>query len=245
MKLFVDIGNSAIKWASEDELKTGVSHRVNSRELPDAIETVWRGMPKPSEVHLASVRHQKITERLTQWVQQHWSLDARVSKTQPQEFGVVNGYEMPTQLGIDRWLALLAARNLSSLPVVVVDCGSATTIDGLDSKGHHMGGVILPGLKLFAKCLHQSTDLSSEFLEGEVDYFATDTATGIRSGAMLTHTCMVEKALQQLEARGGGNANCFLTGGDARLLTKHLRISHQLMPDLVLQGLALQSNIAN
>ena len=244
MKLFVDIGNTAIKWASEDDLRVHVSHRASSQGLPEGIDQAWARMPEPAEVHIASVRQRKVVESLTEWITRRWQATVRVSETRDRELGVVNGYRIPSQLGVDRWLALLAARAASSSPVVVVDCGSATTIDAVDGDGRHLGGFILPGLKLFMKCLHHNTDLPEETLGRELDSFATDTATGIQSGAMLAHICMVEKALRSLEAREGDRANCILTGGDAPLLTVHLKIAHQVVPDLVLQGLALQSATA-
>ena len=244
MKLFVDIGNTAIKWASEDDLREHVSYRTSSQGLPEGIDQAWSRMPRQEEVHIASVRQRKVLEGLTDWIVQRWQASVRVSETRERELGVVNGYRTPSQLGVDRWLALLAARAISSAPVLVVDCGSATTIDAVGGGGRHLGGLILPGLKLFPKCLYHNTDLPEEASGGVLDSFGTDTATGIQSGAMLAHISMVEKALRSLEAKEGCCANCILTGGDAALLTKHLKIAHQVVPDLVLQGLALQSATA-
>ncbi|MCG7873703.1 MAG: type III pantothenate kinase [Candidatus Thiodiazotropha lotti] len=241
MKLFVDIGNTAIKWANERELQSKVVHRASSRQIPESIDRAWLDMVAPSEVHIASVRTSQITDRLTHWIAQHWQVKARFSKASQQELGVTTGYTSPSQLGVDRWLALLAAHHIGGGPKLVVDCGSATTVDGVDGLGRHLGGLILPGLQLIGKCLELNTDLSFGESGFELNGFATDTAAGIQSGAMLTHLCVVERSLQELEQRCGKTAECIITGGNADSLSAHLSATHQVIPDLVLQGLALQS----
>ncbi|MES9940420.1 MAG: type III pantothenate kinase [Candidatus Thiodiazotropha sp. 6PLUC2] len=241
MKLFVDIGNTLIKWASEKDLQSQVVHRANSQELPEVIDTPWSDMAEPAEVHIASVRQQKVVDNLTSWITRHWQATVRISETVQRELGVVNGYATPSQLGVDRWLALLAARRICNRPVIVVDLGSATTIDGLDDKGCHLGGTIIPGLQLYAKCLDLNTDLSIDNNHLNLSEFATDTATAVQSGAMLTHLCMVERSLLRLQEICGGGVECILTGGNAHQLSEYLMIAHQIVPDLVLQGLALQS----
>ncbi|MCG7900185.1 MAG: type III pantothenate kinase [Candidatus Thiodiazotropha lotti] len=241
MKLFVDIGNTAIKWANERELQSKVVHRASSHQIPESIDRAWIDMEVPSEVHIASVRTTRISQRLNHWIAQHWQAEVRFSTTAQQELGVTTGYTTPSQLGVDRWLALLAAYHIGGGPKLVVDCGSATTVDGVDESGRHLGGLILPGLQLIGKCLELNTDLSFGESGLNLNSFATDTAAGIQSGAMLAHLCVVERLLQDLEQRCGKTAECIITGGNADSLSAHLSATHQVIPDLVLQGLALQS----
>jgi type III pantothenate kinase len=245
MRLFVDIGNTAIKWADEQDLHSQVVHRASSHELPESIEQAWSGMAEPSEVHIASVRHQQILDILIEWISQHWKAVVRVSETKRQELGVLNGYVSPGQLGVDRWLALLAARAICDGPAIVVDCGSATTIDGLDGEGRHLGGIILPGLNLFTQCLGKKTDLMLNDGEQKLCDFATDTASAVHGGAIQAHLCVIERMVLALKAREGSRVECILTGGDAHLLNSHLIITYQFIPTLVLRGLALQSAQAN
>jgi type III pantothenate kinase len=241
MKLFVDIGNTAIKWANERELKSKLVHRVSSHQLPEEIDKAWGDLVPPTEVHIASVRDSQVSGHLTLWIAQHWQADVRLSTAASQELGVTNGYTSPSQLGVDRWLAMLAAHEMSSRPKLVVDCGSATTLDGLDESGQHLGGLILPGLALIGKCLELNTDRLIDQRSLNLNNFATDTASGIQSGAMLTHLCVVERLFQDLQKRCGKIAECIMTGGNAHSLSLHLPFPHQVVPDLVLQGLALQS----
>ncbi|MCU7907131.1 MAG: type III pantothenate kinase [Candidatus Thiodiazotropha sp. (ex Epidulcina cf. delphinae)] len=244
MRLFVDIGNTSIKWATEEELEGGVSHQASSDELPWAIEEVWAAMPKPQAVHLASVRQLQALTGLIGWIRRHWQTAPRLAETKRHELGVTNGYGNASQLGIDRWLALVGARAISPAPVIVVDCGSATTIDAMDGSGRYLGGVILPGLRLFAGCLRRNTDMPP-YDDGRVtDCFATDTAAGIATGAMLAHTSSIREMRHSLQLRSNGEVWCLLTGGGAEILAGHLELAHELKPDLVLQGLALQSDQA-
>jgi type III pantothenate kinase len=245
MKLYVDIGNSAIKWASEVELAAGRLNQADSNKLPAAIEDAWLQLERPEAVYIASVRQQAIDAKLLTWIQRQWRLSATFAQTRQREHGVTNGYQQPDQLGVDRWLALIAAHALSPLPKIIVDCGSATTIDAMDAAGHHIGGIILPGLRLFADCLRRNTDIP-DYDAGEFkDYFATDTASGIQSGAVVAQCSVVEKLYQVLRERENmDQPQCFVTGGDAGMLAHHLKLPHRVVPGLVLNGLRIQCDQA-
>jgi type III pantothenate kinase len=241
MKLYVDIGNSAIKWATETELLVGTLHQADASDLPATVESAWLAMERPDRVHVVSVRHQSIDKKLLSWIEQQWQLTPLFAQTRQREHGVTNGYQQADQLGVDRWLALLASRALSSQPQIVVDCGSATTIDAMDGGGRHLGGIILPGLRAFPRCLRQNTDIPP-FKAGEIgDYFATDTASGIMTGAVVAHCAAVEKLHQVLQQREQATIRCTLTGGDAGSLSGSLKLEHQVVPSLVLHGLLIQS----
>ena len=241
MRLFVDIGNSAVKWATAEELASGVVHQAASKALPDSVAAAWREMTPPQQVHVSSVLKDSRTSELTGWISTHWKLTPVMAESRGSELGVVNGYKRPAQLGVDRWLALLAARALADTAVIVVDCGSATTVDAMDAEGHHLGGVILPGLQTFRRCLLANTDIPMHEARGTINYFATDTATGIESGAMLATAASVEWMMGLLREKSGSAVDCLLTGGNAKLLSGYLASPHRLMPNLILQGLALQA----
>ena len=245
MKLYIDIGNTAIKWATDVELRAGKLHQAASGNLPDSVEDAWLRLEKPDAVYIASVRQQDIDEKLLTWIRQQWLLKAEFAQTRQREHGVTNGYEVPGQLGVDRWLALIAARALSPLPKIIVDCGSATTIDAMDREGRHIGGIILPGLRVIADCLRQNTDIPPYDAGEFVDYFATDTASGILTGAVVTQCATVEKLYRVLQKREKKeHILCIVTGGDAGMLTHHLGLSHKVIPGLVLDGLRIQSGLA-
>lgn len=241
MNLYVDIGNTTINWATADDLAVGTAHQANSGDLPASIVHAWQQMAAPRRVYISSVLGDKRIKELIRWISRYWYLTPEMAETKAEQLGVINGYRQPSQLGVDRWLALLAARALSETPLVVVDCGSATTLDAMNGMGQHLGGVILPGLRLFQRCLLTNTDIQPIEESERIDYFATDTATGIVSGAMLATASSVEWMLELLRKRCGSPVGCLVTGGNAKLLSGYLTSPHRVAPNLILQGLALMA----
>ncbi len=158
------------------------------------------------------------------------------------EFGGVRcAYHDPSHLGADRWAALLGARALSGEPCLVVDAGSALTLDALAPGGRHLGGWILPGLAMMLAALEARTgDLGNlrraSRAAGE-DEFPADTGPAMEAGARLAAVGAVRTARARLEAHCGGPARLLLTGGDAAVLGFALPDARHV-PDLVLQGLA-------
>jgi type III pantothenate kinase len=196
---------------------------------------------RPARVHISTVlRHERLSQ-VSNWMASRWKIAPVFARTRAAELGVVNGYRNPAQLGVDRWLGLLAGRAISKRPLLVVDCGTATTLDGVDGEGRHLGGAILPGLALFSRCLRTHTDLPDWEESDEIDGFATDTASGIVSGAMLATTASIETMRERLREVSGEDAECLLTGGFANLVVEHLTSPCRLVPHLILQGLSLQA----
>jgi type III pantothenate kinase len=239
MRLFVDIGNTAVKWTTDVSLQSDSVERRPIEPSLQAMFTAWESYEQPDGVYISSVLQAERKSAIQNWVENQWGLKPFWAETRAAELGVKNGYREPTQLGVDRWLALLAARSFFQSPLLVVDCGSATTLDGMDAAGNHLGGVILPGLRLFPQCLIRHTDIPAFGESGTIDYFATDTSAGIYSGAILATISTVERMLGMIKKEFALTPICLLTGGDAEIVGQHLTIEYQREPNLVLQGLAL------
>ncbi len=239
MRLFVDIGNTAVKWATDASLQSAVVERCPIEPSMQGLFSAWERYEQPDGLYISSVLQAERRSVIEEWVDNHWGIRPFWAETRAAELGVKSGYREPTQLGVDRWLALLAARSLSQSPLLVVDCGSATTLDGMDAAGNHLGGVILPGLRLFPHCLMQNTEIPAFSESGVIDYFATDTSTGIHSGAILATVSSVERMLGMIKRESEVTPICLLTGGDAEIVGQHLSIEYQREPNLVLLGLAL------
>jgi len=240
--LYMDIGNSEIKWATDQELVHNVMHRTSFTDLMGALLLFFEKIDPPQRVHISSVVRSTRLDPLCGWIASQWGLVPVFAQTRMAELGITNGYRQPEQLGVDRWLGLLAAKIYApSSPFLMVDCGTATTLDAVDRTGQHLGGLILPGLKLFQRCLQANTDLP--LTEG-VDVnsgFATDTAQGIAAGAMLATTSAIEAMLGQVRDLCGEEVKCIVTGGFASQILPYLKSPSVLAPNLVLQGLALQA----
>ncbi len=246
MQLYMDAGNSEIKWATDQELARDEAHRADISDFMRSLPARLGLLDPPAGVHIASVIQSERLTPLSQWIATHWNVNPVFARTRGAELGITNGYRQPEQLGVDRWLGLLAARTHSrSSPFLMVDCGTATTLDAVDATGRHLGGVILPGLRLFRRCLQANTDLPTMEDEAMQDGFATDTAKGIAAGAMLATTAAIEAMLDKVRDQCGDGARCILTGGFASQVAPHLKSAPVLVPNLILQGLALQAGQTN
>lgn len=155
--------------------------------------------------------------------------------------GVRCAYAEPARLGADRWAALLGARGLAQTDCLVVDAGSALTIDALRADGRHLGGWILPGLGMMVGALEARTgDLAVLRRASGPDgpgAFPADTGPAMTGGALLAAAGAVLRARDRLAGHAGGPVRLLLTGGDAPVLAAELG-QGELAPDLVLRGLA-------
>jgi type III pantothenate kinase len=144
-------------------------------------------------------------------------------------------------LGVDRWLALLAAWSERGSACLVVDAGSAMTLDFVSGHGRHLGGYIVPGLNLMQRSLFTGTaGARIQPQSRDADYRpepGRDTDTAIRHGCLGMAADFVRASLAGIE----GGADLFITGGDADTLSPHIDTDSpvRIRPTLVLDGLAL------
>jgi type III pantothenate kinase len=155
--------------------------------------------------------------------------------------GVRCAYAEPARFGADRWAALLGARGLTDGACLVVDAGSALTIDAMAPGGRHLGGWIIPGLAMMVAALEARTGdlagLRRASPPAAAAAFPSDTGPAIDEGARLAATGAVELARARLTAHCGAEPRLFLAGGDAGALGAALP-GAELVPELVLLGLA-------
>jgi type III pantothenate kinase len=233
--LLLDVGNSRLKWAW---FKQGVLQEPGvllhrGRELAPLLQEAWAGLGKPAHLLGACVAPAAVREQLERWVATHWGCAVRWARSEAAFGQVRNGYRDPARLGVDRWLAICAAWQRLGSAACVIDCGSAITIDILDKNGAHQGGLIAPGLRLMGNALASATGLPET--TGTVrTALGRDTAAAIESGASHALLGLIERA----RGLAPPQARLALTGGDAGLLAAQLDCPYELLPDLVLEGLA-------
>ncbi len=246
MILLVDAGNTRIKWAV---LENGVLHsggailRHGGADGVDPLSAPWAALTPPRRLLIANVAGAEFAASFGAWTQRIWGLQAEFVSAQAKGFGVTNGYTEPQLLGVDRWLALVAARRLVKGPVCVVDCGTALTIDVMEKNGEHLGGLIVPGLVLMRRVLLEKTagigpamgDISSR----DVPLLAQDTRGGVMGGTLYAAASLIERIVRDADESVGGGMTCILTGGDADTIRPLLSADFRFEPELVLQGLAI------
>lgn len=156
-------------------------------------------------------------------------------RSQERQCGVVNGYERPQQLGVDRWAALIGARALHGGPALVVMAGTATTIDVLDGDGAFRGGLIVPGLTMMREALAAGTaDLPDA--AGEYRPLPRNTLDAIATGCLDATLGAIERVFARIV--GAPNALCLLSGGAAPAIAPHLNVATRTVENLVLEGVA-------
>ncbi len=150
--------------------------------------------------------------------------------------GLTIAYADPARLGVDRFLALLAAHATTRTPVLVAGVGTALTIDLLDVDGRHLGGRIAPSPTLMREALHRRVAQLAP-VGGLYTEFAIDTDDALASGCDGAAVALVERSLAHAATRVGATPVLWLHGGGAAALAPHLPAA-RMRPDLVLEGLA-------
>jgi type III pantothenate kinase len=233
MILLLDVGNTRVKWAWLEYLEIAPSGAV----AHDATHRSWQGEieadgHQPSRIVVANVAGPAFAAALTLWSRDHYAVEPEFVLARDRLLGVENGYLRPTALGVDRWLALIAAWRSAPRATLVVNSGTALTVDTIDGSGRHRGGLIVPGVQMLAES-RAPWATGAELQPGRA-------LEGLpRDPVPLTLAALADRAYAAFAAAAGSAPRLILTGGDAELLEPHLSQPAELVPDLVLTGLAI------
>ncbi|MCI0668560.1 MAG: type III pantothenate kinase [Methylococcaceae bacterium] len=237
--LLIDIGNSRLKWAFKKQDRLEPGRPVQSIDGIFDFDGIWNKLEPPARILVSNVLGEETDRILQRWIDSQWPVFVEFIHSCSKGYGVENGYQNPDQLGVDRWISMVAARAMFKEPVCIADCGTAITVDVVDGQGRHQGGVICPGVKLMQDALIRGTRKLS--FDGLVPgaLLGLDTGTGIYSGTLTAAAGLIEKLLEEAEQSLKTKLKLLITGGDAELVMERLRVSYLAMPNLVLQGLAV------
>ena len=243
MLLLVDAGNTRIKWAvAEADPATSLGRWKSSGSVVHAqigsLTEAWAALAITrvvlSNVAGAAVRASLDSIFATRGLTPEWrGAEAGLA-------GVRNGYRQPTQLGSDRFHSAIGAHGLfPDTALLVVTCGTATTVDAIEADGLFAGGLILPGFGLMAGSLARNTaQLPEVQAQGETMHFADNTEEAIIAGCMAAQAGAIERAWAVFRARHPDEpAECLISGGAGAAVASHLAIPHCHVDNLVLPGL--------
>lgn len=225
--LQLDAGNSAVKWRLQ-----GTSSCRQGRVAMVELASVLKKLPnKPVRAVASCVAGSAVANELALTVKQAYKLTLEFATVVDGTGGVHCGYAEPEKLGVDRWLAMLAARRLYNEALIVVDAGSAATFDVVSATGKHLGGYILPGLELMRTSLSGGTDqVHVERIGASNLALGRNTAAAVNSGALAALCALAEKLSCEHSAR------IVVAGGGGKLISEQLA-GAEYCPDLVLDGL--------
>jgi type III pantothenate kinase len=240
--LLIDIGNTRIKaaagegtsltpWPSVETACADSWHDWTAR----AADT-WH----PARILVSNVAGAEVGRQLARFLDEAWGVQAEFVQPARSCSGMNTRYREPAQLGVDRWLAALAAWRADRGAVVVVDAGTALTVDVVTATGIHLGGLIAPGLDLLRTSLTRGTArLSSAGIE-EVDGFADNTQDAISLGCWSALTGLLRETRARVACTSAcADATWYVTGGAAPAIERMLDWPVRMQPDLVLRGLAI------
>ena len=242
-RLLIDIGNSRLKWVLWHPSRPRYGGVVASKPIDwQLLDQQWQRLPPIETATIAAVAAVAQLTELMERIQARWQVVPQQLHSAAVWRGLRSGYREPSQLGVDRWLVLVAATAEYSGPLCVVDCGSAVTIDVVTADGQHGGGWIVAGVTLQRQLLQQGTDqvtmqnppvvaTSQPFAWGDCTTAAV--ANGI--DAMLAAT--IECARRQWQAETGSVVTLLLTGGDAPRLQPLLEPPLQFDKELLFKGM--------
>lgn len=235
--LLIDAGNSRVKWAWWQG-KLGSQH--TSSWVDVSSDDLHSGDRMADRIVVANVAGQQIRGLID-------TEDARVVCVESvrEAGGVTNAYRDPTQMGVDRWAAMIGARHHRPGPLVVVDAGTALTVDMLDTDGMHLGGVIAPGYRMMLSSLLGNTSEIASLAEAAADRIrdgeeiaARSTSEAIHSGSLIALVSLVRHGQEFLARRTPSPPRILLCGGDADMLLPLLH-NAEIVADLVLRGLVV------
>ncbi len=242
--LLFDAGNTRVKWG---EARDGVIRRTGevaqSKIRDQGLQVLTTKLPTKVDAVLASnVAGPGFAARLSGVVRLHCDRDVHFAQTAREAFGVRNGYRQPRRMGVDRWMGMIGAWAEVEDACVVVDTGTAVTIDAIDSAGKHLGGHIIPGLRLMMASLAAETSdipavvLRRKAIVTDMGMFGRNTSEAVEFGVLNAIVGAIERVADVLDHHGHDPV-IVLTGGDAPRMLGSLSGEVLHRPHLVLTGL--------
>ncbi len=217
--LFVDIGHSAVKWRTFDSKVSKESIEFFSASSLPNNKCIW----------LSAVAHSNIVDSIKREF-------ANVELVLPckKHGNLTIAYETPSELGVDRFLAMLGAiENYPSANLLVIDLGSALTIDIVNDDGAHKGGLIMPGLMALRKSF---TKFSTENMSQSLTGLQNNTKDAWFSGTETMLIVTIKEQIKYFQSQYS-NGSVLMTGGDITKLSSELPQSLNYFENLVLDGL--------
>ena len=225
--LLIDVGNTSAKYCLLVDDSYQLISFNNAMGMIDTLDAVV----------IASVSDNQEVEKLREKAL-GISIPVQDVKVMSKSFGISCGYPKFQNLGIDRWLAVIAAELLYPKEnLVIVDAGTAMTVDFLTAEKEHLGGWIVPGLDLMQEAIVNKASKVFKTDQCKQETFATDTPSAVFNGCLIACESTIYSAVELFSQKVGKNIRVLLTGGNANLLSKRLKIESIEHKSLIFIGL--------
>lgn len=234
MILALDAGNSRIKWGIWRDRGFIAQGAIATRDAAGLFD-VLHVHAQPQVLIGSNVAGPSVAADIERALQP-WHQRVRWIESRAAQCGVTSHYAAPDKLGSDRWAALIGAHRRGGGASVVVDAGTAVTVDALTAQGDFLGGLIVPGIALMAQALARGT-AGLPLESGAYEDFPSNTANAIHSGAVQAIAGAIERVAHALQGRAQSPVQVLLCGGAAPALAPRLSLPTVHAPALVLEGL--------
>jgi type III pantothenate kinase len=237
--LVLDAGNSRMKWGLRGPYDWERLGATPNNEIGSLSLRAWQDLPRPTRVFGINVAGEAARVRVEGQLMR-WRLTPQWLTATEAACGVTNRYAQPAQLGPDRWASLVAAWRRSTATelfppaCVVINAGTAVTIDALDASGVFHGGMILPGMRLMREALITNT-AGLKVPPGRFSAFPDNTTDAIHTGSIQAICGAIEQMRRRIDSNAA-QVRCYLSGGAAEELGEHINPPVEVVDTLVLEG---------
>jgi type III pantothenate kinase len=239
MWLLIDAGNTRIKCLVADDPGPKAEVDFASSDYATEMNSWLMDMKGVGRIIVSSVIGKDFEDWLIQQCRGLGLVVPEFPNAAKMNLGVSHAYEDPSQFGVDRYLAMAAAYKLVGGGVLVVDCGTAVTVDAVDEKGRYQGGVIMPGIEMMKHALMQKTKGIGETNAEGIDVFSHSTSAGVASGALLAVVGGIREVLERQSGLMNAETQCLITGGSSGLVAENLGLPCRVCHNLVFDGLKM------
>jgi type III pantothenate kinase len=247
MLIAVDVGNTSIKLGCFAEPSAAWPQPAQTLSLSTRDMTTWQALaelPIERAAWFVGTVHREAETQLAKWVAHHRPQDA-YRKLENTDLPIKVALEFPERVGIDRLLAAVAANHLrdKQAPAIVIDAGTAVTVDVVSADGSFQGGVIWPGWRMMAETLAGNTDalplVTAALTDGPPPIIGKSTDKAIRSGLFWGNVGAVREFVERMRSELATEPQVFVTGGDAERLATLACHEPRRVEELVLAGIVL------
>ena len=251
MLLAIDAGNTNVVFALLDGREVKGRWRIATDPRRTADEyAVWLTQLLSIEGYdrsqvdgvIISTVVPRATHNLQWLAEKYFKVDALIAGQKPVEWDMAIDVQEPQSLGADRAVNAIAAHALHEGDLIVIDFGTASTIDWIDFRGAYKGGIIAPGINLSLDALvSAAAKLPRIAIEAPEDstVIGRDTVSQMNIGIYWGYIAMIEGLVARMKAEIGRPAKVIATGGLAVLFEQHTGVFDVIEPDLTIQGLAM------
>ena len=254
--LLIDAGNSSLKWAlySDGHLAPQESIFYYSKKPIDIFKQLLdTNIKHCKKIVMVSVLGKEFNEE-SRHISEKYALGYLNIQSTQQLLNITNAYAEPHKLGADRLVAMVGAHHLINRKAekkkacIIVDSGTATTIDAVDEHGHHLGGLILPGSYLCSSSLLKNTQLLAKWNKDGAkitpSLFATETTEAIASASIFGLAGAIDKICEKMgreitQSNKNIEIEIILCGGSSNQLLPYLELNYQQQENLLMIGLSL------